>query len=222
MTQKLTFNGPFDKPRRSRNCGRRLLVHFVLFTLLAVLLLGVGTYGRVKLHEIFNDQLTAKRSSILISEASDRVKAAAEAKAPTNALRTKISSGLSSKAKSTRTAATEMISAGTPDEEVLLYIVDTLSAAATSRLSADNEEQAALMTTVNETLAAQRDEIIAAALSATNEQISQLSIENVRSTLARGSKNYVPMFYSTILLIVGAVLLVLGLAMGAVLSLIHI
>lgn len=216
MTQKMTFNGPFDKPRKRKNHGRRLLFHFVLFTILAVFLISTGTYGRVKLHEIYNEQLNAKRSSTLINEANDRVKAAAEAEAPTKSLRTKLSTGLSSKAKSTRNTASEMLANGASDEETIAFIVDTLSAAATSRLKNEKEDEAALKTAVNEALVKQRDEIIAAALTATNEQISSLSVDDVRSTLARGSENYVPMFYSVILLTVGIVLLVIGLFLGAV------
>ena len=105
MTQKLPFKEPGRAHKRRNNTGR-LTFHFVLFALLGVMLLSLGAYGRVKLHGIYDQQLLSRRSDSLITDSTNLVKTTAEALAGTNnSLRTKISSGLSSKSRSVKNTA---------------------------------------------------------------------------------------------------------------------
>ena len=134
MTQKLPFKEPGRAHKRRNNTGR-LTFHFVLFALLGVMLLSLGAYGRIKLHGIYDQQLLSRRSDSLITDSTNLVKTTAEALAGNNnSLRTKISSGLSSKSRSVKNTAAQMLTTGSSDQETLAFIVDTLSQAAVSKL----------------------------------------------------------------------------------------
>ena len=216
MTQKLPFKEPGRAHKRRNNTGR-LTFHFVLFALLGVMLLSLGAYGRVKLHGIYDQQLLSRRSDSLITDSTNLVKTTAEALAGTNnSLRTKISSGLSSKSRSVKNTAAQMLTNGSSDQETLAFIVDTLSQAAVSKLKDDDEAQRALKAAVSEKLAAERDNIIATVLADTNAQIQSMSIEDVRRSLTMQTPGYTMMFYSILMLWVGGVLLALGVDLGLV------
>ena len=215
MTQKLPFKEPRRAHKRRNNTGR-LTFHFVLFALLGVMLLSLGAYGRVKLHGIYDQQLLSRRSDSLITDSTNLVKTTAEALAGTNnSLRTKISSGLSSKSRSVKNTAAQMLTTGSSDQETLAFIVDTLSQAAVSKLKDDDEAQSALKIAVTEKLSAERDNIIATVLADTNAQIQAMSIEDVRRSLTMQTPGYTMMFYSILMLWVGGVLLALGVGPGA-------
>lgn len=215
MTQKLPFKEP--RPRKRKNNTRRLTFHIALFALLAVLLLGFGIYGRVQLHGIYEEQLLARHSDLLISGASDLVKSTAEAPAGTNnSLRTKISSGLSSKSRSVKNTAAQMIKDGAGDIETLQYIVDTLSQAAVTKLKDDNQEQAALKAAVAQTLTEQREAIIAAVQEQAANEVQTLTVDDVRRSLSMQTSGYAPMFYSVLMLWTGGVLLVLAIILGLI------
>ena len=206
MTQKLPFKEPGRAHKRRNNTGR-LTFHFVLFALLGVMLLSLGAYGRVKLHGIYDQQLLSRRSDSLITDSTNLVKTTAEALAGTNnSLRTKISSGLSSKSRSVKNTAAQMLTTGSSDQETLAFIVDTLSQAAVSKLKDDDEAQSALKIAVAEKLSAERDNIIATVLADTNAQIQAMSIEDVRRSLTMQTPGYTMMFYSILMLWVGGVL----------------
>lgn len=216
MTQKLPFKEPGRAHKRRNNTGR-LTFHFVLFALLGVMLLSLGAYGRVKLHGIYDQQLLSRRSDSLITDSTNLVKTTAEALAGTNnSLRTKISSGLSSKSRSVKNTAAQMLTTGSSDQETLAFIVDTLSQAAVSKLKDDDEAQSALKIAVTEKLSAERDNIIATVLADTNAQIQAMSIEDVRRSLTMQTPGYTMMFYSILMLWVGGVLLALGVGLGLV------
>lgn len=216
MTQKLPFKEPGRAHKRRNNTGR-LTFHFLLFVLLGVALLALGVSGRVKLHSIYEQQLLSRRSDTLITDTTNLVKTTAEALAGTdNSLRTKISSGLSTKSRSVKNTAAQMLTDGSSDQETLEYIVDTLSQAAVSKLKDDDEAQSALKAAVNEKLAAEHDSIIATVLADTNEQIQSLSIEDVRRTLTMQTSGYTLMYYSLLMLWVGGVLLALGVVLGLI------
>ena len=216
MTQKLPFKEPRRAHKRRNNTGR-LTFHFVLFALLGVMLLSLGAYGRVKLHGIYDQQLLSRRSDSLITDSTNLVKTTAEALAGTNnSLRTKISSGLSSKSRSVKNTAAQMLTTGSSDQETLAFIVDTLSQAAVSKLKDDDEAQSALKIAVTEKLSAERDNIIATVLADTNAQIQAMSIEDVRRSLTMQTPGYTMMFYSILMLWVGGVLLALGVGLGLV------
>ena len=207
MTQKLPFKEPGRAHKRRNNTGR-LTFHFLLFVLLGIALLALGVSGRVKLHSIYEQQLLSRRSDTLITDTTNLVKTTAEALAGTdNSLRTKISSGLSTKSRSVKNTAAQMLTDGSSDQETLEYIVDTLSQAAVSKLKDDDEAQSALKAAVNEKLAAEHDSMIATVLADTNEQIQSLSIEDVRRTLTMQTPGYTLMYYSLLMLWVGGVLL---------------
>ena len=216
MTQKLPFKEPGRAHKRRNNTGR-LTFHFVLFALLGVMLLSLGAYGRVKLHGIYDQQLLSRRSDSLITDSTNLVKTTAEALAGTNnSLRTKISSGLSSKSRSVKNTAAQMLTTGSSDQETLAFIVDTLSQAAVSKLKDDDEAQSALKIAVAEKLSTERDNIIATVLADTNAQIQAMSIEDVRRSLTMQTPGYTMMFYSILMLWVGGVLLALGVGLGLV------
>ncbi len=212
MTQKIAFSGPFDKPRQRRR-GRRILFHFILFTLLGVALLALGVTGAVQLHKITDERIAAQRTDMLISQTTTLVKTTAESLA-SNTLRSRISNGLSTKTRSVRAEASSMLSEGAEERAVAEHIISILSEAAVSKLSDDNEDQAALKTAVSQTLAEQHDSMVAAVLEETASHIDSLSTNDVRKGLTRGSKNYFTMFYSPLMLIVGALCLVFGIFMG--------
>ena len=181
------------------------------------MLLSLGAYGRVKLHGIYDQQLLSRRSDSLITDSTNLVKTTAEALAGTNnSLRTKISSGLSSKSRSVKNTAAQMLTTGSSDQETLAFIVDTLSQAAVSKLKDDDEAQSALKIAVAEKLSAERDNIIATVLADTNAQIQAMSIEDVRRSLTMQTPGYTMMFYSILMLWVGGVLLALGVGLGLV------
>ena len=210
MTQKLPFKEP---PHRRHSNTRRLMFHMWLFVLLGAALLALGIAGRVQLHGIYEQQLLAKRSDALITDSTDLVKSTAEALAGTNnSLRTKISSGLSTKSRSVKNTASQMLTDGSTSEETLEYIVDTLSQAAVSKLKDDDEKQAVLKAAVSEKLAAERDNIIATVIADTDADISTMSVEDVRKDLTANTSGYAMMYYSVLMLWVGGVLL--GLAAG--------
>ena len=188
-----------------------------MYVLLGVMLLSLGAYGRVKLHGIYDQQLLSRRSDSLITDSTNLVKTTAEALAGTNnSLRTKISSGLSSKSRSVKNTAAQMLTTGSSDQETLAFIVDTLSQAAVSKLKDDDEAQSALKIAVTEKLSAERDNIIATVLADTNAQIQAMSIEDVRRSLTMQTSGYTMMFYSILMLWVGGVLLALGVGLGLV------
>ena len=213
MTEKKAFPASLTRKPKRRN-ARRVLFHFVLFTALGVLLLAGGVFGQTELHKVADQQINATRQTLLVDTASNAMKAAAEANADTAALRTKISSGLSSKSRSIKSAAADMLMKEAGNEEVIAYIVDTLSEAAVSRLTGDDEATVALRAKVTESLAAQRDEIISQTATAVQESLNNLSMGDVRRSLSSSMKNYTFMYYSPLMLIVGGIFLALGLFLG--------
>lgn len=212
MTEKL----PFREPKRPRRRGKRLMVHFVLLTVLGVLLLGWGVYGRVQLHQIFDDRVTKNHMELLVTGTSDAVKTAAEASAEDTAQRRLISNGLSSKKRSAENAAKEGLAAGEKDEEALAVLYDALANAAVSRLDEGNEAQATLKERVAESLAGQREEILAGAIAAAEAATGGVTLGDIRRDVSRSEGHYASIYYSTVLLWTGAVCLILGLALGAV------
>lgn len=215
MTQKLPFQEPFRRSRRRSNT-RRLLFHFVLFTLLGAALIAMGVFGRVQLHAIFDATVQSARANLLVSDATEKVKAVAEAPAAGNSEKRPISNGLSSKSKAVKTESARMLQEGATDENVLAYLYDTLAQAAVSRLKAEDEAQAALMEKVTAALTQQRADVIASVQADVAQKVAQMSVDDIRKGLSRDTAHYVPMYYSLIMLVVGGVLLALGLALGAV------
>lgn len=215
MTQKLPFREPIRRSPRKSNT-RRLLFHFVLFTALAAVLLAMGIFGRGQLHQVFDAQLLSTRSTLLVSQGADAVKAVAESPASSNSEKRPISNGLASKTKAAKAEASRMLQEGAADEEVLAYLYETLSQAAVSKLKDEDEAQAALKVQVAENLADQREAVVADVLSAVEEKIGGTSVDDMRKSLSRDTAHYVPMYYSLLMLAVGGVLLVLGVGLGAV------
>ncbi|MBQ8136648.1 MAG: sugar ABC transporter permease [Clostridia bacterium] len=213
MTEKLTM--PAKAPRK-RGGGRRLLFHFILFTLLGALLLGFGIHGQVLLHRIAEDKILETRSSALIEAVTNRVKTEAEVFASTTKQRQRISGGLSSKTRSVRTEATAMLTAGTDEKEVAAYIYTVLSEAAISRLTDDDEATVTLSQNVTNGLAEKRDDIISACIAQVEAQISAMGMRDVRTSLTRDSENYGVMYYSPLMLWVGGAFLAIGLFCGAI------
>ena len=217
MTEKIPFSAPSRgrrKPRR-RN-SRRVLLHFILFAVLGVFLLAGGIFGQTQLHKIAEDELNASRQSLLISEASAAMKTAAEANAADNSQRTKISSGLSSKARSIKSTVASMAAEGKSDEEMVAAVVDTLSAAAVSRLTGSDEATQTLKTKVSDDLAARRTEMISGILARVNEAMNSMKMGDVRKGLSASTPNYAFMYYSPLMLAVGGVFLALALFLGYV------
>ena len=157
MTEKANFPDLVRKKPKHRG-KKRVLFHFVLFTLLGALLIAGGIYGNGKLRAVADAQLDAMRETLLSDTANALVKAAAEANAESNAQRTKISGGLSSKARTVKSTLSAMLSEGAGNEEAITYIVDTLIEAAPSRLTAEDEATAALKAKLTESLASQRED----------------------------------------------------------------
>lgn len=216
MTEKKPFSAPVSgrKPRRRRS--QRVLFHFVLFTALGVFLLAGGLFGRVQLQKIAEDEKNASRQALLISEVSAAMKTAAEASAADNGQRTKISSGLSSKSRSIKSAVSAMAAEGKSDEEIVSSVVDTLSAAAVSRLTGEDEAILALKDKVTSSLAAQRADLIQGVLSRVSAAMDGMKMADVRKDLSASTPNYAFMYYSPLMLVVGGVFLALGLFLGYV------
>ena len=124
MTQKIPFEKTAGKKKHHRRNERRILFHFVLFTALAVLLIAAGIYGRIQLNKISEQEIASSRQSLLVDETSALMKSAAEANAGSQQERTKISSGLSSKSRSIKSAVADMIQAGQSNQEIVSSIVD--------------------------------------------------------------------------------------------------
>ena len=213
MTVKPDFPQLGKKKFRRRN-GRRVLFHFVLFTLLGALMLAGGIYGRICLKGVEDEQISAKRVALLNDVTTGAVKSAAEANASSKAERTKIANGLSSKSRSIRNALSTMLQDGATDEQAVTYIVDTLSEAAVSRLTGKDEATAALKEKVSASLAEQRATLIADTAKSVSQQVSSISRGDVRVSLSNDMPNYTYMYYSPLLLIVGGIFLALGLFMG--------
>ncbi len=215
MTEKANFPDLVRKKPKHRG-KKRVLFHFVLFTLLGALLIAGGIYGNGKLRAVADAQLDAMRETLLSDTANALVKAAAEANAESNAQRTKISGGLSSKARTVKSTLSAMLSEGAGNEEAITYIVDTLIEAAPSRLTAEDEATAALKAKLTESLASQRESLISQAKTRVEEQVGALKMSDVRQSLNQTEKDYPFMYYANILLIAGAVFLALGLFLGYV------
>ena len=213
MTEKLPFAAPPRAKRRRRN-AKRVLFHFVLFAVLGAVLLASGIFGRVKLKAISDQEIASRRQQLLVSSASDSVKAAAEACAPNAAQRRKVSSGLSSKASAVKKTAAEMIAAEKSNEEIVTAIVDTLAEAAVSRLTGDDEETSALKSSVTETLASARAGLISDAVSKVDAAVSSISLRDISKELNDSVDNYLFMRYSTLMIVVGAIFLLLALFLG--------
>lgn len=213
MTQKLDF--PERKRIRHRS-GKRVLFHFVLFAVIAVTLLVCGIIGRVQLNRITDETIASVRVETLISEATEQVRGAASDAA--DAVNTKqkrnVTNGISGKTKSVKASAEEMLASGKSEAEVAAYIVDTLSEAAVSKLSAEKEDQAPVLTAVQQKLAEGRDGFITAAVTNTDSKVSGMNAEDVRKGLSSNTPNYFFMFYSNLMLIIGGIFLVLALGMG--------
>lgn len=216
MTKKLPFNGPFEQKKHKRRNAKRVLFHFVLFAVLGVLMLTGGVYGRIKLHGVAEQEISAMRETLIADTATNAVKAAAEANASSNSERTKISSGLSSKARSVKSSLSELLSAGASNEEAVTHIVDTLIEASVSRLTGDAEATVQLRDKVTASLAAQRSTLIADTVQAVENAVNGLSLGDVRKGLSNSAPNYAYMYYSPLLLIVGGIFLALGLYLGYV------
>lgn len=215
MTEKKTLPASLTRKPKRRN-AKRVLFHFVLFALLGVLLLAGGIFGQGKLHQVADQQISATRQSVLLDTANSALKAAAEANADSAAQRTKISSGLSSKSRSVKSAVADMLAREASNEDVVAYIVDTLREAAVSRLTGDDEATAALREKVTNSLAEQRDALVSGITASVQESMSGLSMGDVRRSLSSSAPHYTFMYYSPLMLMVGAIFLALGLFLGAV------
>ena len=214
MTQKIPFEKTAGKKKHHRRNERRILFHFVLFTALAVLLIAAGIYGRIQLNKIAEQQIASSRQSLLVDETTSLLKSAAEASAGSQQERTKISSGLSSKSRSIKSSTAEMIEAGKSNEEIVSSIVDTLSAAAVSRLTGEDEATQALKKKVEDSLSSQRSALIESGLSKVESALSALSMKDIRVNLNSKMEHYTFMYYSPLMITVGIIFLVIGLFMG--------
>ena len=215
MTTKSEFPAPKKSRVKHRN-GKRVLFHFVLFLLLGVLLLVGGLYGRSELKKIADETINAKRESVIYQTAEAAIKTAAESNASDRSGRTKISSGLSGKARSVKSQASAMLAEGKSVEETAAYIVDTLSEGAVARLTGDDEATAALRTKVTESLAQGRDALIRDVIDKTNEAVGSMGLEQVRLNLNKNADHYTYMYYSRLMLILAVIFCVIGLFMGYV------
>ena len=216
MTEKKAFPAAVHGKKHHRRNARRVLFHFVLFAVLGIFLLAGGIFGRVQLHRIADQELAAARQSLLSGETSDVMKAAAEANAADNAERTKISSGLSSRSRSVRNSVAAMLEEGKTNEEIVTAVVDTLSEAAVSRMTGDDEATAALKEKVSANLAQNRSQLISDALSRVEKAMGGMNLGDVRKGLSNSAPNYTFMYYSPLMLIVGGIFLALGLFLGYV------
>ena len=213
MTEKIPFSPQTDKRTRHRRNANRVLFHFILFTVLALLLLGVGIYGRVQLNRIEEREIASTRQTLLVDGTKETIKAAAEANVPAKQ-RSKISAGLSSKARSISASAQEMIHAGKSDEEIVSALVDTLREAAVSKLTGDQEEIVTLRNQVNENLATQRSALIESIVGKVQSSLASLSRGDIRKNLNSKTDHYISMFYSPLMITIGIIFLAIGLFMG--------
>lgn len=188
----------------------------MLFAVLGAALLAVGIFGRVQLHGVLDATIQSTRANLLVNNATEAVKAVAEAPAASNSEKRPISNGLSSKSKAAKAEGTAMLKEGAAEEDVLAYLYDTLAQAAVSRLKEDDEAQAALKEKVSSALAQQRETVMNAVQTEIAQTIDAMSVDDIRRSLPRDTENYVPMYYSLLMLIVGGVLLALGLLLGGV------
>jgi len=217
MTEKLTMPQPASGSRKAkRGGGKRLLFHFVLFTVVGVLLLGFGIYGQVLLRRVSDEKITEARTNSLIEVVTDRVKAEAEKFAESSKQRSKISSGLSSKTRSVRSEAVNMLNGGKSEAETAAYIFEVLSNAAVSKLTDEDDATVALRTKVSTGLEEKRAVLISECLAQVEAKISAMNLGDVRTGLSRDTKDYNVMYYSPLMLWVGGFSLAIGLFCGAV------
>ena len=214
MTEKKPFPGLPGKKKRRRRNARRVLFHFILFAVLGVLLVGVGTYGRIQLKKAEDDQRAAKRQELVVKEAQDQVKAAAEACASDTSQRRKITPGLSSKASQVKKTAGEMIAAGASNGEIAAALFDIMAEGAVSRITGDDEATVALKDKVTQTLSAQRDTLVSSITASVENGLSGLSLGDIRKDLKKDTPHYTSMYYSSLMLIVGGVFLAIALLLG--------
>ena len=212
MTTKPAF--PSGGKKIKRRNRRRVLFHFILFVTLGVLLLVGGIYGQVRLRGVVDEQIGVKREALLNEVTTNLVKAAAESNAASNAERTKISSGLSSKTRSIKSNLSGLLADGATNEAAATYVVDTLIEAATSRMTGTDEATVALKEKVSADLASRRDALIAEAAKTVTDQVSGISLGDVRKGLNTNTDDYAYMYYSPLMLIVGGIFLALGLFLG--------
>ena len=107
-----------------------------------------------------------------------------------------------------------MIQAGQSNQEIVSSIVDTLSAAAVSRLTGEDEAVLALKKKVEDSLSSQRSALIESGLSKVESALSALSMKDIRVNLNSKMEHYTFMYYSPLMLTVGIIFLVIGLFMG--------
>lgn len=217
MTQKLPLAEPVRK-RRRHDSRRRICVHFILFAVLAVVLLSAGIYGRVQLHRITDDALLAERCSVLTEQVIDRFRntAAAAADKVNTKQKRNVNNGISSKSKSAQSAAIEALTRDEDQRAAVEALYDTLAEAAVSKLKETDADQAAVRAAVQQTLLNERDTILSEAIAAAEEEADGLTTEFVRKSLKRDAPHYIPIYYSLIMLVVGGIFLLLACYFGFV------
>ena len=225
-TEKIAFQDPFRKKKLVHRESKRVLVHFLLFTLIGAILLGAGIFGRGELKKIITSSSSTVRQQVLTYKLDAVVN-----DMRSTVLRTldiqendkdknnqKIITNLVS--NSFRTNLQEMLINQEPADTIAVYIVDTMTARATQRLSGSDEAVQTLKARVEETLAEERDDLIAeAAMMVNGAEESINSADGTRAALKDINPkpdNYFFIYYSRLLLLIGGIVLAFGLFCGAV------
>ena len=215
---------PHEKFRRRRS--RRLLIHFLLFTIMGILLLASGVRGRKLLHEIADNPQSTTRQQVIaykLDSAIEDMRVAVLNRAgisPDDKDKTKLKVITNLVSSSFRGKLEEMITGTDSVEDIAVYIVDTMTSRATQRLTGKDETTVSLKESVSSLLEESRsDLLIEATMMVDGARESITSMEGVRVSL----KNINPkpdqfffIYYSIILLVVGAICLTIGCFTGIV------
>lgn len=223
MTQKQAFPGAGVRKARKKR-GNRLLVNFVIFTLVGAVLLAAGFFGRSELKKIAENPASETTRAIFKSKADESIDdirlAVLEAAGVTLKDESQAAAAVRNNliSKTLRTKVNEMLSENQPAQDIATYIVTTMTQRATARLTGTDEATVALKTQIDEALAAQQDELTQlTAMKMEDVQNSTSTLEGIRQAIS-GLKprpaNYEFIFYSTIFLAVGALFVALGLFLG--------
>ncbi len=191
------------KPRRGL---RRVIVHIIALALLGAIALPLGLAGDGMLGELTQSESTPARTNALIENSRkgliDIITANFERR-DQNKLKNPIT-GIETKVAQ---SVTEQVNAGLTDSEIALAAVDMFASAAINNVS-NNQE---LHDSFNKLLAEKKPALVDSA-----RESAEIAVRNINKSYVRermsvtATKNYAVMYYSSVLIWVGAIALLLA------------
>ncbi len=225
ITEKRAFQDPFPKKKIRHRESKRVLFHFVLFTLIGAVLLGTGIFGRMQLKAIIDSSgsssvrqaiFTYKLNAVVEDMRSTILKILDIQENDKDKNNQKIITNLVS--NSFRDSLREKLVNNEPADSIAEYIVDTMSSRAVQRLTGSNEEVKALRERVEATLAAERLALIEeAAMMVEGAENSTRTTAGIRASLKDINPkpdHYFVIYYSPLLIILGLLFFLFGLFCG--------